>query len=132
MSFFGIRHVKGGVNPFTDDYNSFDHKYKNYYERNKFRISQRQKEKITCECGKTITRGTLSSHRKTKIHKTLLQLKNLSSAPKGNVIAGHQSSQVLSVLELGEALPSSVLGFVSLSSEEQEQEQEQASYVLLE
>jgi len=129
---FEIKQIKGGVNPFTDNYNSFEYKYKNYYERNKIRISKRQKERVVCECGKTLSRGTLSSHRKTKLHKTLMDLKNLSSATKDSENAGHQSSQasrVLSVLELGEELPSSVLEVVSLSSE---QEQVQVSYLLLE
>lgn len=41
-------------------------------ERNKDRIKKRLAEKITCECGSIISKGSKSSHIKTQIHKERL------------------------------------------------------------
>ena len=39
-----------------------------YYAKNKEALLKKRGEKITCECGKIITRGSLSGHIKTKYH----------------------------------------------------------------
>ena len=39
-----------------------------YYAKNKEMLLKKRGEKITCECGKIITRGSLSGHIKTKYH----------------------------------------------------------------
>ena len=47
-------------------------KYKKYdktkYENNKEKILQKQREKITCECGAIIARGGIAEHKKTMKH----------------------------------------------------------------
>lgn len=43
--------------------------YKSYYKKNKQIISsKRSEEKLTCECGSTVTKHNISVHRKTKKH----------------------------------------------------------------
>ena len=39
-----------------------------YYNTHTDQIKNWKKDKITCECGKTISRGNLARHKKTKIH----------------------------------------------------------------
>ena len=39
-----------------------------YYAKNKEALLKKRGEKITCKCGKTITRGSISGHIKTKYH----------------------------------------------------------------
>jgi hypothetical protein len=46
---------------------------KSYYEENKYEIIQRMCERMTCSCGKIVSKGNLSSHQKTNIHKKNLQ-----------------------------------------------------------
>jgi hypothetical protein len=43
-------------------------KVKNYYEKNKDKINEKNKEKITCECGCEIVKNHLSRHMKTQKH----------------------------------------------------------------
>lgn len=40
-----------------------------YYEENKERIKAYAREKVTCECGDTVSRGGIATHRKTQNHK---------------------------------------------------------------
>ena len=42
-------------------------KNKEYYENNKDKINERRMQKITCECGRTITLGNKTQHEKSKI-----------------------------------------------------------------
>ena len=56
----------------------------NYYQENKDYYKEHQqkyKEKITCECGKVITRGSISRHCRTKKHQNYLNnnIENVSS-----------------------------------------------------
>lgn len=41
---------------------------KNYYESNKEDILRMKREKVTCECGKIVSFGYMTSHKKTKKH----------------------------------------------------------------
>ena len=62
------------------EYNLINHeKYteyqKNYYESKKEDILRMKKEKVVCECGKTVSLGHMTCHKKTAIHmKRLLAL----------------------------------------------------------
>jgi len=51
-------------------------KIKEYREKNRESFRKKANEKITCECGSTINRGNLSTHRKTKKHIKLLEQQN--------------------------------------------------------
>ena len=44
---------------------------KNYYENNKEKINENNKEQILCECGRTVRLGDKSRHLKTNIHNKL-------------------------------------------------------------
>lgn len=46
-----------------------------YRMNNKERISEKNKEKVTCECGTVLTKKCLSRHRKTQNHSDLLKSK---------------------------------------------------------
>ena len=48
---------------------------KKWYEKNKEQIIQKQKEKITCECGAIVSTGYLSNHEKTKKHQDYMYSK---------------------------------------------------------
>ena len=48
-------------------------KVKEYYENNKQKVNERRKEKITCECGRSVRKDTLSRHKKSKIHLKLME-----------------------------------------------------------
>ena len=55
------------------EYNLINHeKYseyqKKYYESKRDEILRMKKEKVTCECGKVVTLGHLTCHKKTNIH----------------------------------------------------------------
>jgi len=43
-------------------------KWKEYYEKNKEEICVRKTEKITCECGRTVRKDSITRHRKFKVH----------------------------------------------------------------
>jgi hypothetical protein len=47
-----------------------------YYERNRDKLLQDRATKISCECGKMITKGSYSSHLKTKYHMNHIELSN--------------------------------------------------------
>ena len=47
--------------------------HKNKYEKNKEKILERAKEKITCECGAIVNRRYLTEHKKTLKHKKLTE-----------------------------------------------------------
>ena len=53
---------------------------KDYYERNKDHLkqksSERAKEKITCECGEVICKGSISIHIKRQKHQAYLNQQN--------------------------------------------------------
>ena len=52
-----------------NNYNEYYKKYsKKYYQKNKQKINEKLKEKITCECGATITKCNKPRHNKTKKH----------------------------------------------------------------
>jgi hypothetical protein len=58
---------------YQKDYNLINHEryaeyQKNYYEQRKEKLLQAKKEKVTCECGKVVTVGHLTCHKKTNIH----------------------------------------------------------------
>ncbi len=46
---------------------------KQYYEQNKKRITERNKEKVICECGCVSTKIHLMRHKRTKIHQDLMK-----------------------------------------------------------
>ena len=45
-----------------------------YYQKNKDKIIKRLTEKITCTFGRTISKSSLKSHLKTKIHANFMNL----------------------------------------------------------
>ncbi len=47
---------------------------KEYREKNKAIITAKLQEKMTCECGCTVSRRNIATHRKTETHKTLVGL----------------------------------------------------------
>ena len=53
-------------------------KAKQYRQKNKDRISEKQKEKITCECGKTYTKHHKTRHNRSNKHQKYIQ--SLSSS----------------------------------------------------
>ena len=58
---------------YQTDYNQANHdKYisyqKSYYEERKEELLRSKREKIICECGKKVSIGHMSCHKKTKIH----------------------------------------------------------------
>ncbi len=46
---------------------------KKYFQQNKNRIQQRQKEKVQCDCGCLISRTHLARHKQTEKHKQLME-----------------------------------------------------------
>ena len=48
--------------------------YKKYYQKNKKRILEKNKEKIRCKCGKKVTRYNMSKHKKSETHKRIMKL----------------------------------------------------------
>jgi hypothetical protein len=47
---------------------------KSYYEEKKEELLRAKKQKIVCECGKQVTLGHISCHKKTKIHLKKMEL----------------------------------------------------------
>jgi hypothetical protein len=47
-----------------------------YYQDNKEKISKKNKEKITCECGSTITKSSILKHRRSKKHQKFINQLN--------------------------------------------------------
>ena len=54
---------------------------KSYYESKKDEILRMKREKITCECGKLVSMGYMTAHKKTKKHCAFEALSNLTSEP---------------------------------------------------
>jgi hypothetical protein len=54
---------------------------KNYYQRRKEGLLNAKKEKIECECGKMISSGHLSTHKKSNLHTKWLERKQQSQQP---------------------------------------------------
>jgi hypothetical protein len=50
---------------------------KQYYERKRDELLRIKKEKITCECGKVVSTGHMTCHKKTNIH--LKRMKKLEA-----------------------------------------------------
>ena len=46
---------------------------KQYYQRNKDKINEKNKQKVTCECGCIVRKGNISIHLKSKKHLKLIQ-----------------------------------------------------------
>jgi len=53
---------------------------KEYRENNKEKLSEKRKEKITCECGCIVAKSSLTRHKKNKKHINLLSLNTQSVA----------------------------------------------------
>lgn len=51
-------------------------KAKQYYEKNKDKIKQRLAEKITCECGSVVTKASITPHKQSAKHISLMNEKN--------------------------------------------------------
>lgn len=51
---------------------------KSYYESKKDEILRMKREKITCECGKLVSMGYMTAHKKTKKHCAFEALSNLT------------------------------------------------------
>jgi len=67
---------------YQKDYNLLNHdKYidyqRKYYEQRKEELLRKKKEKVMCNCGKMVSLGHLSCHKKTNLH-----LKKLSQKKK--------------------------------------------------
>ena len=54
---------------------------KSYYESKKDEILRMKREKITCECGKLVSMGYMTAHKKTKKHCAFEALSNLTPEP---------------------------------------------------
>ncbi len=52
--------------------------FKKYYENETFRENHKlyKSEKITCECGTIVTRGNISTHRKSPKHNKCVEIMN--------------------------------------------------------
>ena len=69
-----------GRNYHQENKDRINEKKKKIYELNREQISLKRKEKITCECGEEVSKGSLCTHRKTKKHlDNLNNLNNLQS-----------------------------------------------------
>ncbi len=98
---FSICKVDGGIDPFKDDtkHKMYLEYQKTYYERHKDTILSKMREKVKCECGRIVSRGTLSKHKKSKLHERKLEerlsiIKFLSSVSKADAVFQPHSSQV--------------------------------------
>ena len=58
---------------------------KSYYESKKDEILRMKREKITCECGKLVSMGYMTAHKKTKKHCAFEALSNLTSEPSCSI-----------------------------------------------
>ena len=75
---FNEEMYRQNIKDFYRDYNEknkekIKQKRKLLYHENKTEIIKYRTEKVTCECGVVICRGSLSTHKKTQKHKRLLQ-----------------------------------------------------------
>ncbi len=48
------------------------------YEKYKEKALKKSKERIVCECGKNLSKGSLRIHKFSKIHKKIMEQKNLN------------------------------------------------------
>tara|TARA_B100001093_G_scaffold429683_1_gene425041 strand:+ start:575 stop:850 length:276 start_codon:yes stop_codon:yes gene_type:complete len=67
------------INGLATDYNIQSDYNADYYQRNKEKQRLKyieKKEKITCECGRTINKSQIASHLLTNLHKRFLDKKN--------------------------------------------------------
>ena len=55
--------------------NYFKDYYKNYYDNNKEKIKKQQKERYTCECGRTFRIAGKAEHERSLIHKKFINEK---------------------------------------------------------
>lgn len=55
--------------------------YKKYYQKNKEKILEKNKQKVECKCGKKVTRYNMSKHKKTESHKRVAKI--IKSLSKG-------------------------------------------------
>ena len=74
-------YVKAKSKAYIEDNQEADkQRKKDYYERNKDKLiknnNERAKEKITCECGEVICKGSISRHIKRQRHQTYLNQQN--------------------------------------------------------
>ena len=42
---------------------------RNYYQKNKLKINEKKKEKVVCECGRSVRLSDIARHKKTSIHR---------------------------------------------------------------
>ncbi len=74
---FNEEMYRQNIKDFYRDYNEknkekIKQKRKLLYHENKTEIIKYRTEKVTCECGVVICRGSLTVHKKTQKHKNLL------------------------------------------------------------
>lgn len=54
---------------------------KQYYEKKRDELLRAKREKVTCECGKIVTIGHLTCHKKTNIHLKWMKKMEATAAP---------------------------------------------------
>ena len=50
--------------------------YQQWYEKNRKKVLTKIAEPIECECGRTVVKGNISKHVKSKVHKKLMSEKD--------------------------------------------------------
>lgn len=82
---FKERYLKNMENKraYQSDYNLINNdKYseyqKKYYQKRKDELLESKKERITCECGKIVSFGHLTCHKKTSSHYKRMSIKNIN------------------------------------------------------
>lgn len=60
---------------YQNNIDTFKKNAKIYYDENKEKLLSLKKEKITCECSKSVTRGHKSRHNESNFHKDFLKKK---------------------------------------------------------
>ena len=53
---------------YQDNKEKLSERLKQHYQDNKEKILEKRKQKVTCECGSVVSKGNLSTHKKTKKH----------------------------------------------------------------
>ena len=64
---FHLEHLKASLNKLVPT-----RTVQEYYEKNKTEINEKQKEIITCDCGKSLTKGAISHHNKSRRHQNYI------------------------------------------------------------
>ena len=100
--------------------NSEDRKIynKEYYEKNKKSIQDRYKQKVICECGKTVCKmSSYGAHKKSKFHKYYIKKKeeerereNMRKDKLINLLCDKEALKKLKGQELNEE---SIIAFIS-------------------